>query len=191
MDNAITTLKGSLWSLESPNPLSLTGIQGNQPIFGGWDFFSADSSLHCSRRTQRGAGGSCWAAPVGRRVQLHPDHTQPSLPSPKERNLPTKWSMNVVTLWGEALMSWVQDTSSGGSSPDPPILILHLPMPCPMCAWLPKNHTAVLDLHPRAGNIGILRWRAAKRATWKLRCQTALGNEWRDNHYGWESSSKG
>lgn len=82
-----------------------------------------------------------------------------------------------------------RDTQTGGSSPDP--WVIHLPIPCPMCILLPKNHIAVLHLHPKAGNIVILRSRAAKKATWKLQCQTALGNEWQDIHCRWESSSRG
>jgi len=45
---------------------------------------------------------------------------------------------------------------------------IYLPVPCPRHILLPRNHTLVVDPHNITINIGILRWIAAKTASWKL-----------------------
>lgn len=56
------------------------------------------------------------------------------------------------------------------------VFISQYPAPCTVCC---PNHTAGVGSHTRARNLGILRWIAAKAATWKLQPQTS-----------WETSGK-
>lgn len=167
--------------------------------------FSADTLLHCCRGIQglstgqvggdpSSARATSWTAPVGRDALTAARPPHPSLLAllPKKGISIQNGSIEAATLkyaCKRCHLEYNRCTKQRFVTRHP-ACVIYLLVPCPMHTFLPRNHTIVVDRHTTARNVGVLRWIAAKAATWKVQSQTTLGNEPQGSHYGWESSNR-